>query len=126
MAAGLLLLLQAAAGRGHRRHAEASADHVRLAAASGELDGSAGWSKKKWDEVNAATAAEAHERQTRISHGLPPLPLFPTHTTMCGGRRCRQAMKSRAGQPCRGVQRDRCPIRQLCPAMALLPRTRCL
>lgn len=104
MVVGLLMLLQMIAGRGHRRSQEAQRDHVRLAEVSGELDGSTGWSKRKWDEVNAATAAEAHARQARINRGLPPLPLFPTHTTKCGDRRC--------------------PTRRLLPATALLPRTR--
>jgi hypothetical protein len=88
MVVGLLLLQAFAGRRGHRGSQEAHHNHVRLAELSGELDGSAGWSKRKWDEVNAATAAEAHARQARINRGLPPLPLFPTHTTMCGERRC--------------------------------------
>lgn len=104
MVVGLLMLLQMIAGRGHRRSQEAQRDHVRLAEVSGELDGSTGWSKRKWDEVNAATAAEAHARQARINRGLPPLPLFPTHTTKCGDHRC--------------------PTRRLRPATTLLPRTR--
>lgn len=83
----VLLWLSPAWCRGRRRGLEVVHDHMRRAEASGELDGSAGWSKKKWAEVNAATAAEAHARETRLKNGLPPLPLFPTHTTTCGTRR---------------------------------------
>ena len=47
------------------------------------------WSRKKKAEIKAATDAEEHERKRRAAAGLQPLPLFPTHETVCGGRSCR-------------------------------------
>jgi len=90
---GILLLgVNLAACRSRRRR-----DHVAQAEKSGELDGSAGWSRKKRDEVASATAAEQTARDVRTRHGLPPLPLFPTHTATCGERRCRPGEGSMKG-----------------------------
>ena len=47
------------------------------------------WSASKRKEVESATAAEARERERRMQSGEALLPLFPTHTTICGGRVCR-------------------------------------
>ena len=48
------------------------------------------WSQHKRDEIQKATEAEAYARRQREKAGLAPLPLFPTHTTVCsGGRPCR-------------------------------------
>ena len=47
------------------------------------------WSKGKKAEVQKATDAEAIARRDRSNKGLSPLPMFPTHTTVCDGRPCR-------------------------------------
>lgn len=81
----LLLLLPAHSHAGRRRSAivEESDD--------GNDDGlpPRSWSAGKRREIALATEAEARERQRRIDKGQPVLPIFPTHTTTCGGRVCR-------------------------------------
>ena len=47
------------------------------------------WSAKKKKEIQAAIDAEKHERDQRVKRGLPLLPIFPTHATVCDGRQCR-------------------------------------
>ena len=66
-----------------------SSCHARKRYQVVEEDGSVGWTRAKKAEIEKATAAEAYERRRREKAGLPPLPLFPTHTTICGGRPCR-------------------------------------
>ena len=80
------LLLGAAARRGKgggRRRMKGVHNHLY------DTDESQHWSDRKWEEVEKATAAEAVEREHRAKRGLPPLPLWPAHSTVCGGRACR-------------------------------------
>ena len=47
------------------------------------------WSRRKKKEIMEAYQAEQRMRWERTQKGLPPLPRFPTHTTVCGSRSCR-------------------------------------
>lgn len=80
MTVGLLLSLPTTEARGRRQKLVEDVD---------EEDGSVGWSAGKRKQIEEASAAEARERQRREARGLKPLPLFPTHATVCDGRPCR-------------------------------------
>ena len=47
------------------------------------------WSRRKKKEIMEAYQAEQRMRLERTQKGLPLLPRFPTHTTVCGSRSCR-------------------------------------
>ena len=80
-----VLLLQATDARGRGRRGQWHTDNVETAD-----DGlPARWSAGKRAEIAKATEAEGRERARRARDGLPTLPIFPTHTTSCGGRVCR-------------------------------------
>ena len=76
----LLLLGSASAGKRRRRWTSTAVE---------ETEETVGWSPQKVAEVAKASEAEAHERERRRKAGKQPLPLYPTHTTVCNGRPCR-------------------------------------
>ena len=47
------------------------------------------WGRRKREEVMKAFEAEQRMRADRVRRGLPLLPRYPTHTTLCDIRTCR-------------------------------------